>query len=166
MLLNQRHLHTSGMQPCLHIIRPAIENLLPQVRRGFAHTVVDFDHPLGEGHLLRVAPGFGVVLQQFQRPQFGETNIGLFLLKSKPMFEALRDLRARYWDGSRQCYERPGGELGFPNELINSFGKKQTGVFACPIADSGEEQGIKELADIARCEQIIVAYRQGSESPN
>jgi len=105
-------------------------------------------------------------LEEFQRPQFGETNIGLFLLKGKPMFEALRELRTRYWDGSRQCYDRPGGELGFPNELINAFAKKQTGVFACPIADSGEEQGIKELADIARCEKIIVAYRQSSESPN
>ena len=81
------------------------------------------------------------------------------------MFEALRELRTRYWDGSRKCYDRPAGELGFPNELIKAFVKKQTGVFACPIADSGEEQGIKELVDIARCEKIIVAYRQASESP-
>ena len=55
--------------------------------------------------------------------------------------------------GTRR-YMRPGGELGFPNELINYFAQKNA-VFACPIADPREEQGIKELEDLARCEQFI-----------
>ena len=42
---------------------------------------------------------------------------------------------------------RSSGELGFPNELINYFAQKNA-VFACPIADPREEQGIKELVDL------------------
>jgi bifunctional N-acetylglucosamine-1-phosphate-uridyltransferase/glucosamine-1-phosphate-acetyltransferase GlmU-like protein len=97
-------------------------------------------------------------LQMLERPPFGETNIGLFVLNSKPLFETLTALRTRYWDDSRQCYERPAGELGFPNELINSLSSQQNGVFACAIAQSDEEQGIKQLNDVGRCEEIILRY--------
>ncbi|MDQ2921283.1 MAG: NTP transferase domain-containing protein, partial [Acidobacteriota bacterium] len=99
-------------------------------------------------------------LQAAELPVFGETNIGLFVLKSQTMFETLLDLRLRYWDESRGRYERPGYELGFPNELINSLGQRETGVFACPIADSREEQGIKKLEDVGRCEQFISELQQ------
>jgi galactokinase/CTP:molybdopterin cytidylyltransferase MocA len=88
-------------------------------------------------------------------PVFGETNIGLFVLKSQVMFEILFDLKLRYWDELHDCYQCPGFELAFPNELINYLGQRETGVFACPIADSREEQGIKKLEDVGRCEQYI-----------
>ena len=29
---------------------------------------------------------------------FGETNIGMFLLKNQTMFEVLLDLKSRYWN--------------------------------------------------------------------
>ncbi|HEX6731935.1 MAG TPA: sugar phosphate nucleotidyltransferase, partial [Pyrinomonadaceae bacterium] len=48
---------------------------------------------------------------------FGETNIGMFLLSSQTMFEVLLDLRQRYWNESTNRYNRSRGELGFPNEL-------------------------------------------------
>jgi galactokinase/CTP:molybdopterin cytidylyltransferase MocA len=86
---------------------------------------------------------------------FGESNIGMFILKSESMFKALNDLNQRHWNRTERRYERPSGELGFPNELINYFAARETGVFACPIADSREEQGIKKLEDIAQCEQFI-----------
>lgn len=92
--------------------------------------------------------------------EFGETNIGLFLLKNQTMFEALLELRERYWDQSSGRYKRARGELGFPNELINYLGPQETGVFACPIADSREEQGIKQLEDVARCEKYIFELEQ------
>jgi bifunctional N-acetylglucosamine-1-phosphate-uridyltransferase/glucosamine-1-phosphate-acetyltransferase GlmU-like protein len=94
-------------------------------------------------------------LEGFEGPMFGETNVGLFVLKSPVMFEILNDLRLRYWVKLRGHYERPGQELAFPNELINYLGQRETGVFAAPIADSREEQGIKTLDDVARCEQFI-----------
>ncbi|MEN3325561.1 MAG: N-acetylgalactosamine kinase [Acidobacteriota bacterium] len=86
---------------------------------------------------------------------FGETNIGMFLLKNQAMFEALLDLRNRYWNESIHRYDRSRGELGFPNELINSLARGQKGVFACPIADSREEQGVKRLEDLSTCERFI-----------
>ena len=86
---------------------------------------------------------------------FGETNIGMFILKSEEMFRALNDLKRQYWNERDQRYERPGGELGFPNGLINYFAAGTSGVLACPIADSREEQGIKTLEDVAHCERCI-----------
>lgn len=99
-------------------------------------------------------------LEMAERPPFGESNIGLFVLKSQTMFAALLDLKRRYWDESVRRYERAGGELGFPNELINYFCEQENGVMACPIADSREEQGIKKLEDIACCEQFINELQQ------
>jgi galactokinase/CTP:molybdopterin cytidylyltransferase MocA len=86
---------------------------------------------------------------------FGETNIGMFLLKNRAMFAVLLDLRNRYWNKSTHKYDRSGGELGFPNELINSLARRKHGVFACPIADWREEQGIKRLEDLSTCERFI-----------
>ena len=86
---------------------------------------------------------------------FGETNIGMFLVKSKSMFATLTSLKKSYWNETSQSYERPGGELGFPNELVNAFVSEGKRVFALPIADPREEQGIKRLEDVALCEQFI-----------
>ena len=94
-------------------------------------------------------------LEQADHLHFGESNIGMFILKSEAMFKALIDLNQRYWNEIVRRYNRHGGELGFPNELINYFAARETGVFACPIADSREEQGIKKLEDIANCELFI-----------
>jgi N-acetylgalactosamine kinase len=87
--------------------------------------------------------------------EFGETNIGLFVLKGQAMFDVLDELRRRHWDESTGLYSRPKGELGFPNELVNTLAPRKNGVFACPIADSREEQGIKRLEDVAKCENFI-----------
>jgi galactokinase/CTP:molybdopterin cytidylyltransferase MocA len=94
-------------------------------------------------------------LEHADHLHFGESNIGMFMLKSEAMFKALNDLKRQYWNETERRYERHSGELGFPNEIINYFAARETGVFACPIADSREEQGIKTLEDIAHCERFI-----------
>ena len=94
-------------------------------------------------------------LEKSAQLEFGETNIGMFMLKSEAMFQALIDLKQHYWNETDQRYEQPGGELGLPNGLINYFAARTPGVLACPIADSREEQGIKSLEDVARCERFI-----------
>jgi len=99
-------------------------------------------------------------LEKSAELDIGETNIGMFILKSQAMFQALIDLKQYYWNETDQRYERPGGELGFPNELINYFAARTPGVFACPIADSREEQGIKSLGDVAHCERFISELTQ------
>ncbi|MBV8858029.1 MAG: NTP transferase domain-containing protein [Acidobacteria bacterium] len=94
-------------------------------------------------------------LEGAERPPLGETNVGLFMLKSEEMFEALAELRRLHWREGERRYERAGGELGFPNEMVKHFAGRPAGVFACAFADPREEQGIKTLADVARCEQFI-----------
>ena len=86
---------------------------------------------------------------------FGETNIGLFIVKNQTMFQILQELRTRHWNASIARYNRAGGELGFPNELITALASRKFGVFASPFADPREEQGIKRLEDVSRCEQFI-----------
>jgi bifunctional N-acetylglucosamine-1-phosphate-uridyltransferase/glucosamine-1-phosphate-acetyltransferase GlmU-like protein len=95
-----------------------------------------------------------------ERPGAGESNIGLFLLQNEPMLAALAELKQRYWNPLERRYRRNAGELGFPNELINYFASLNASVFASPIADSREEQGIKNLQDVARCEQFILELQQ------
>jgi galactokinase/CTP:molybdopterin cytidylyltransferase MocA len=97
-------------------------------------------------------------LEMVPRKPFGESNIGMFLVKSQPMFAALLDMKSLYWDETRLRYKRAGNELGFPNELINYLATRPNGVFACPIADSREEQGIKKLEDVERCERFISEF--------
>ena len=86
---------------------------------------------------------------------FGETNIGMFILKNQTMFQVLGELRNRYWDESTGRYSRARGELGFPNELISALASRKFGVFASPFADAREEQGIKRLDDVSRCEKFL-----------
>jgi hypothetical protein len=94
-------------------------------------------------------------MERAEPPPFGETNTGMFVLKSRKMFAALLELKRRYWNEAAQRYERLRHELAFPNELVNYFCERGAGVLACPIADAREEQGIKNLDDVARCEQFI-----------
>ncbi len=96
-------------------------------------------------------------LEQAEDQGKGESNIGMFLVRSEAMFDALIELNRRHWDETERRYKRHGGELGFPNEIINYLAARETSVFACPIADSREEQGIKTFEDVARCERFIAA---------
>ena len=94
-------------------------------------------------------------LENAETTEFGETNIGMFVLKNRAMFELLLELRSRYWDKSTGRYNRSRGELGFPNEVINALASRKFGVFASPFADAREEQGIKRLEDVSRCERFL-----------
>jgi len=98
-------------------------------------------------------------LESAETVDFGETNIALFVLRSPTMFQVLRELRNRHWDESTSRYNRARGELGFPNELINVLATKTYGVFASPFADPREEQGIKRLEDVSRCEQFLIELK-------
>ena len=99
-------------------------------------------------------------LENAKTAEFGETNIGMFLLKNQTMFQVLRELRSRYWDESAGRYNRSRGELGFPNEVINALASRKYGVFASPFADAREEQGIKHAEDISRCETFLAQLNE------
>ena len=103
-------------------------------------------------------------LENTQTADFGETNIGLFVLKNQTMFQVLRELRDRYWNETTDNYNRSHGELGFPNELISTLAQRESGVFASPFADPREEQGIKQLADLSRCKRFISELEYGEQT--
>lgn len=103
-------------------------------------------------------------LENAQAAESGETNIGLFVLKNQTMFQVLRELRDRYWNEATNNYNRSRGELGFPNELISTLAQRESGVFASPFADPREEQGIKQLADLSRCERFISELEQEEQT--
>ena len=115
--------------------------------------------PLRRNELGEVQSATETHLESAEPVDFGETNIGMFLLKNQAMFEVLLDLRSRYWNESNHNYDRSRGELGFPNEVINSLAKRRNGVFASAIADWREEQGIKQLEDLSTCERFIRELR-------
>ena len=77
------------------------------------------------------------------------------------MFDALAELRRRHWREQEGRYDRVGGELGFPNEMINFMSARAAGVMACPFADAREGQGIKTLEDVALCERLIRELDEG-----
>ncbi|HJP91412.1 MAG TPA: NTP transferase domain-containing protein [Pyrinomonadaceae bacterium] len=111
--------------------------------------------PIRRNELGQVQSTAETHLENAEREDFGETNIGMFLLKNQPMFEVLLDLRSRYWNESKHDYDRSRGELGFPNEVINALAKRKNGVFASAIADWREEQGVKQFEDVSTCERLI-----------
>ena len=94
-------------------------------------------------------------IERAPRPDFAETNIGVFVLWSETMFEVLSELRRTLWREGEGRYDRPSGELGFPNEVITRLAGLPGGVLASPIADPREVQGIKTMSDIVTCEQYI-----------
>ena len=99
-------------------------------------------------------------LESAESAEFGETNIGMFMLKNQTMFQVLLELRNRYWDEASGRYHRSRGELGFPNEVINALAARKSGVFASPFADAREVQGIKRLEDLSRCERFLSELRE------
>lgn len=111
--------------------------------------------PLSRDHKGRVMASRETHLEKARSLRFGETNLGVFVLRNRAMFETLQALHSEFWNESKRAYERPAGELGFPSGLINSLALHNRGVLASPIADSREEQGIKKFADIALCERAI-----------
>jgi len=111
--------------------------------------------PIARNEAGEIASAAETHLESAESHEFGETNIGLFILKNQTMFQILEELRRRYWDESSARYNRARGELGFPNELISALASRKFGVFASPFADSREEQGIKRLEDVSRCEQFL-----------
>jgi galactokinase/CTP:molybdopterin cytidylyltransferase MocA len=111
--------------------------------------------PVARDETGRVTASRETHLEGAERPAVGETNVGMFLLKSEEMFAALEELRRLHWREGERRYERARGELGFPNEMVNYFAARRAGVYASAFADAREEQGIKTLADVSRCEQFI-----------
>jgi galactokinase/NDP-sugar pyrophosphorylase family protein len=124
-------------------------------------TFVEYPYaPIQRNEVGAIEAAIETHLETAQPSEFGETNIGLFILRNQTMFHLLAELRSRYWNESTGRYNRSRGELGFPNELISTLAKRESGVFASPFADPREAQGIKRLEDLSHCERFISELEQ------
>ena len=168
-VLNARHLMQdfTGMALVVWSTQPVIRPLTYQRTTKLARLFDEFEMvvpttfrqrpyaPIHRNESGEVQAARETHLENAEPEEFGETNIGMFVLKNQTMFDTLLELRHRFWNESKQCYERKGRELGFPNELINFLSSRRNGVLAFPIADWREEQGIKTLNDVFTCETFI-----------
>ncbi len=102
-----------------------------------------------------VASAYETHLERVEVSDYGESNIGLFLVRAETMFRELDLLRHELWREVEMRYDRPRGELGFPNEMIRQLAARPGGVFAAPVGDWREEKGIKTKADVELCERYI-----------
>ena len=132
----------------------AYEMVLPTVFVGHPYA------PIRRNSSGRIEASTETHLESASAEEFGETNIGMFFIKSQRMFAVLSELHNRYWNQSTSRYNRSRGELGFPNELISALAPRQFGVFASAFADPREEQGIKRLTDLSRCERFLSELEQ------
>lgn len=149
-----------GTQPVIQTdtVRLALDlaALFPDFEMILPSTVMERPYaPLYRDARARISAAHETHLEHMHVPEFGETNIGLFLLWNQTMLAELKRLHESYWRESEGCYDRPRGELGFPNELIRALASKSGGILACPLADWREEKGIKNKADVVRCEQYL-----------
>jgi hypothetical protein len=111
--------------------------------------------PIERDSLGRVESAHETHLERVQISAYGESNIGLFLLQKEAMFHELDLFHRELWREIEMRYDRPRGELGFPNEMIRRFSGRAGGVLAVPIGDWREEKGIKTKSDVQLCEQYI-----------
>ena len=73
------------------------------------------------------------------------------------MVAALNALHEQTWNAGASRYNRPRGELGFPNEMVRMLCKQANAVVAVPIAQPFEPLGIRTLADVAEAERVLAS---------
>jgi N-acetylgalactosamine kinase len=135
--------------------------LFPEYKMIVPTALIDHPYaPLRRDETGQVLASRETHLEQAEKLSRGETNLGLYVLQTAPMVENLQKLHHLYWREPERRYHRPGGELGFPNEMITVLASQPCGVLAAPIADWREPQGIKSLDDVGLCEGYIRELNQ------
>jgi bifunctional N-acetylglucosamine-1-phosphate-uridyltransferase/glucosamine-1-phosphate-acetyltransferase GlmU-like protein len=133
----------------LAVLFPEYKMIVPTAMMERPYAPIERD-PLG-----RVESAHETHLERVKVSDFGESNIGLFLLRKEAMFHELETLHRELWREVEMRYDRPRGELGFPNELIRRLAGRAGGVLAVPIGDWREEKGIKTKSDVQLCERYV-----------
>jgi len=87
--------------------------------------------------------------------EFGEDNIGVFVLPKCDLFEALDQLHSIHYLPEQGRYDTPKGELGFPNLMVRRLVRAGKLVFAFPMADPRETKGIKTAEDFRVVERYM-----------
>jgi len=94
-------------------------------------------------------------LEQAQTVNFGEDNIGLFVLPNDVLLKTLHQLHNEYYLPEQKKYNTPKGELGFPNMMVRTLAKGKSPVFSFAMAHPTETKGINLAQDIELIEKIL-----------
>jgi hypothetical protein len=87
--------------------------------------------------------------------EYGEDNVGLFMLTKSDLFGTLNTLRDMYYLPEESRYDTPHGELGFPNLMVRTLAGEGKPVYAFAMADPRETKGIKVAGDTRIVERYI-----------
>ncbi len=111
--------------------------------------------PLKRDKDLFVSDSVETHLEEAMHIDFGEDNIGFFVLDSSTLFETLQKLYDDYYIKEDFKYATPKGELGFPNLMIRKLVSEDKLVFAFCFAKWFEAKGVNEKKDLEIMEQYL-----------
>ncbi len=108
--------------------------------------------PLVRNKKNRVIDSLESHLEGAKKPNYGEDNLGIFILNNKSLINGIKKIIDKYY--SKNKYLLPKGEFGFPNMMIRTLAKNNT-VLGLAMADKRECQGIKEFEDVKLVEKYM-----------
>jgi galactokinase/CTP:molybdopterin cytidylyltransferase MocA len=103
----------------------------------------------------RVIDSVETHLEVAEPVEFGEDNIGLFVLPKSELCETLNELHNTHYLPDEGRYDTARGELGFPNLMVRKLAGNGKPVFAFAMADPRETKGIKTAGDCRLVEKYI-----------
>jgi len=93
-------------------------------------------------------------LEDRETVEYGEDNIGLYIVRNGDLFTVLRSAHYALFDAGKNAYNPPG-ELGFPNQMIRTLARYGRTVLGLAMSDPMEHQGIKEKSHL----ELVASYR-------
>ena len=115
--------------------------------------------PLLRGADGKVSNSVETHLEEADKSEFGEANVGGYWASMKALNEILIPLREMKWNADSKKYMTPSGELGYPNEMVRACLEGDLGVDGIPCSEPQEMIGLKRLEDISKIE-LEFARRQ------
>jgi CTP:molybdopterin cytidylyltransferase MocA len=115
--------------------------------------------PLLRGADGKVSNSVETHLEEAEKSEFGEANVGGYWASMKALNEILIPLRKMKWNADSEKYMTPSGELGYPNEMVRACLEGSFGIDGIPCSEPQEMIGLKRLEDISKIE-LEFARRQ------
>ncbi len=108
--------------------------------------------PLIRGADGKVSNSVETHLEEAEKSEFGEANVGGYWASMKALNEILIPLRKMKWNADSKKYMTTSGELGYPNEMVRACLEGGFGIDGIPCSEPQEMIGLKRLEDISKIE--------------
>jgi CTP:molybdopterin cytidylyltransferase MocA len=115
--------------------------------------------PLLRGADGKVSNSVETHLEEAEKSEFGEANVGGYWASMKALNEILIPLQKMKWNADSEKYMTSSGELGYPNEMVRACLEGGFGIDGIPCSEPQEMIGLKRLEDISKIE-LEFARRQ------